>query len=87
MKEQGLRLARPIYEGLPWVYIACGLVGLAASYQQSSALMSFAYGLPGLLALLGGIVVLLRRRDYRRMRTWYERPDALSDLGRKPEQL
>jgi hypothetical protein len=87
MKEQGLRLARPIYEGLPWVYVACGLSALAASYLQSSPLMSFALGLPGMVALVGGMVVLLRRRDYRRMRTWYERPDALADVGRKPEQL
>jgi heme A synthase len=76
------RLARPLYEVLPGLYIACGLAALAASYRQSSPVASLALGLPGLAALLGGIVVWLRRRDYRRMRAFYERPDALSERGR-----
>jgi hypothetical protein len=73
------RLSRPLYEVLPGFYIGCGLAALAASYRQSSPLASAALGLPGLVALVGGIVVWLRRRDYRRMRTSYERPDALSE--------
>jgi hypothetical protein len=79
MMRSQLRLARPIYEGLPWLYMACGLGGLVASYFESSPLMSVVFGLPGLAALLGGIVILLRRRDYRRMRAQYLRPDALAE--------
>ena len=30
--------------------------------------MSLVLGLPGLVAVLGGIVVLLRRRDFRQMK-------------------
>jgi hypothetical protein len=32
----------------------------------------------GVLILLGGIVVLLRRRDYRQLRSEYANPDYLS---------
>jgi hypothetical protein len=79
MMRSQLRLARPIYEGLPWLYMGCGLVGLVASYFERSPLASVAFGLPGLAALLGGIVIMLRRRDYRRMRAQYLRPDALAE--------
>ena len=65
------RLSRPVYEALPWLYMLCGLVGLAASYFNPSHLMSFALGIPGLVAVIGGIVVLLRRRDFRKMREDY----------------
>ncbi len=77
------RLSRPLYEVLPGLYIVCGVTALAASYRQASPLASAALGLPGLVALVGGIVVWLRRRDYRRMRSSYERPDALSEPGRE----
>ena len=86
MEQHGLRLARPIYEGLPWAYICAGLAALAESYLQSSPLLSYAFGLPGLAVLLGGIVLILRRRQYRRMRAQYERPDALAERGREAGQ-
>jgi hypothetical protein len=62
------RLARPLYEALPWLYLLCGLAALTASYLTESGLMSAIIGVPGLVATLGGIVVLLRRRGYRKMR-------------------
>ena len=81
MRHPGLRLARPLYEVLPGLYIVLGLAALAASYRASSPVASMAWGLPGLAALLAGIVVWLRRRNYRQMRTEYERPDALAEPG------
>jgi hypothetical protein len=68
------RLSKPLYEGLPWLYMLCGALALVASYCVHSAFASAVLGIPGLAALLGGIVVLLRRRDYRRMRAKYTRP-------------
>jgi hypothetical protein len=63
------RLARPLYEALPWIYLLCGLAALTASYlTKASAVMSAVIGLPGLVATLGGIVLLLRRRGYRKMK-------------------
>jgi hypothetical protein len=85
MKQLGLRLSRPLYEGLPWLYAACGVLALAASYLQSSPWLSFLFGAPGLILLLAGIVVWLRRRDYRRMRAQYDRPDALAEAARDGE--
>jgi Flp pilus assembly protein TadB len=79
MSEQ--RLSRPLYEALPWFYIVCGLAGLVASYLIRSGLMSFALGLPGIVALVGGIVLLLRRRDYRRMRANYVNTGLNTDLN------
>jgi len=82
MKQHELRLARPVYEGLPWAYVGAGIAALVASYL-TSGLLSVAFGLPGFAVLLGGIVIILRRREYRRMRAQYERPDALAERGRE----
>lgn len=65
-----------MYEGLPWLYIAGGLAGLAVSYLVGdSHTVGLLVGLAGLAALLGGVVVLLRRRDYRELRSQYGQPD------------
>ena len=80
MSEQ--RLARPLYEALPWLYLLCGLAALTASYLTKGGVMSAVLGLPGLVATIGGIVVLLRRRGYRQMRADYFDSDS-SDLPRK----
>jgi hypothetical protein len=72
--------SRPVYEGLPWIYIISGLLLLIASYLLARyGAASFAVGSVGLLAVLAGYVVLLRRRDYRALRSRYGDPDSLSD--------
>lgn len=76
MTRHPMRLSRPLYEGLPWIYVACGLAALVGSYLSPSRALSFAVGLLGLLGVLGGIVVLLRRRDYRELRSQYGNEDA-----------
>ncbi|HWG31018.1 MAG TPA: hypothetical protein VN676_10740 [Steroidobacteraceae bacterium] len=73
-----MRLSRPLYEGLPWVYMACGLAALAGSYLLSSRLVSLVLGLLGLAGLLGGSVIALRRRDYRQLRANYADPERLN---------
>lgn len=73
-----MRLSRPLYEGLPWVYMACGVAALAGSYLLSSRLLSLFLGLLGLAGLLGGSVIALRRRDYRQLRANYADPEQLS---------
>ena len=76
------RLSRPLYEGLPWIYVAGGAVALAGSYFCPFKALSVTISLLGLLAVLGGVVVLLRRRDYRAMRSEYGRADStLRDFG------
>jgi uncharacterized membrane protein YfcA len=62
-------LAKPFYESIPLVLVICGLAGLLiAAYVDSWywAEIGSAFGLVGLLA---GIVLLLRRRGYRASRS------------------
>jgi Flp pilus assembly protein TadB len=73
------KLSRPVYEGLPWVYLLGGVAALIVSYLSTSAALSLLLGLPGLLAVLAGVVVLLRRRAYRRLRAQYDAPHALDE--------
>jgi hypothetical protein len=81
-------LSRPVYESLPWVYLTAGGLALLISYLQASASLSLALGLPGLLAVLAGVVVLLRRRGYRRLRAQYDAPDALDEAtGVRPQTI
>jgi hypothetical protein len=82
MTHTGKRLSRPLYEGLPWIYVAGGAAALFGSYVSPYRVLSVIIGILGLLGVLGGIVVLLRRRDFRRMRSQYGNPDSLSDLGK-----
>jgi hypothetical protein len=83
MTRSAKRLSRPLYEGLPWIYVAGGAIALFGSYMCPNRALALGIGLLGLLGVLGGIVVLLRRRDFRAMRSEYGRGDSsLNDLGR-----
>ena len=81
MKGTHRRLSRPLYEGLPWLYVAGGAAALFGSYVCPFRAVSIIVGVLGLLGVLGGIVVLLRRRDFRRMRSQYGNSGSLGDLG------
>ena len=79
MERPGRHLSRPLYEGLPWIYMASGVLALAGSYWLAArAAISLIVGLAGLVVLIGGFVVLLRRRDYRELRSHYANPDSLT---------
>jgi hypothetical protein len=78
MEPPARRLSRPLYEALPWLYIAGGLAALAASYWLvAHGRLSLTMGVAGLMLIVAGIVVLLRRRDYRALRSEYAGPDSL----------
>jgi hypothetical protein len=78
------QFSRPVYEGLPWFYIICGLAVLLGSYLLAAhGVLSLLIGILGILLLLGGVVVLLRRRDYRELRSQYADPDSLSGKDKR----
>ncbi|HEY8538224.1 MAG TPA: hypothetical protein VIL28_05110 [Steroidobacteraceae bacterium] len=62
-------IARPIYEVLPYVYMVVGAVLLGFAWF-SSALPGVLLGL-GSLSMLAGIVIWLRRKDYRTRQAEY----------------
>jgi Flp pilus assembly protein TadB len=72
------RFSRPVYEGLPWLYMVCGIAACVFSYLLPSGILGLIAGLAGLAGVLGGVVILLRRRDYRELRSQYADPDSLS---------
>ena len=78
--RRGPHFSRPVYEGLPWLYITCGLAALLVSYLLATrGVLSLAIGLAGLACVLAGVVVLLRRREYRSLRERYADPDSLGN--------
>ena len=79
MPRSSPHFSRTLYEGLPWIYIISGLAALIASYLLAArGLLSLLVGMLGLACVVGGFVLLLRRRDYRALRSEYADPDSLS---------
>ena len=60
-----MRVSRPLYESLPYVYIVLGVAAVAASFAWRVADWSAILAIFGLVAVVGGLVLVLRRRDYR----------------------
>jgi hypothetical protein len=66
-----MRISRPVYEALPYVYIAIGVTAVGASFVWRVADWSGLVALLGLIAIIGGLVLALRRRDYRIQKRHY----------------
>ena len=58
-------VAKPIYESLPYAYLVLGAISLAASMYVNYWHWPTICFLIGIVCLVGGLVVLLKRRDYR----------------------
>ena len=69
-------LSRPVYEMLPYAYMVLGAVLLGISFfvTQGSTWLMWA----GMVALVVGLVLWLKRRDYRTARSEYN-PRSLDD--------
>ena len=71
-------LPRTIYELLPWGYAGGGAALAFASWVRADAGWSDAALVAGTLALVVGLVLLMRRRTYRTDATRYD-PRSLDD--------
>ena len=60
-----MRLSRTVYESLPFAYMMLGVAALAVSFIWRAARWSDLVAGFGLIVLVTGLVLVLRRRDYR----------------------
>lgn len=58
-------VAKPIYEGLPYFYLLVGAIALVASMYVPYWYWPTICFVTGLVCLVAGLVVLLKRRDAR----------------------
>jgi hypothetical protein len=58
-------IAKPIYESLPYVYLIVGVLTFCASMYVTHWFWPEISFVTGMTCLVGGLVVLLKRRDYR----------------------
>ena len=58
-------VSRPIYESLPYLYLLVGALSLGASMYNNYWYWPEICFVTGVLCLVAGLVVLLKRRDYR----------------------
>jgi hypothetical protein len=64
-------IARPVYELIPYLYMVVGLVLLGAAWALNVDILPGIFLLLGCLSLLAGIVLWLRRKDYRTTQAEY----------------
>ncbi len=62
-------LSKPVYESLPYYYIGVGLVCLGASLYVNYWHWPLICTIVGIGSLIAGMVVWLKRRDYRQSRS------------------
>jgi ribose/xylose/arabinose/galactoside ABC-type transport system permease subunit len=62
-------LAKPVYESLPFYYMAVGVIALVAGLYVNYWYWPVICVTVGLASLLAGLVVWLKRRDYRASRS------------------
>jgi len=72
MENRTVRLSKPLYELLPYAYIGSGLAALVGSYFLQASVWADVVMALGILCVVGGVVVLLKRRDARASRTEYK---------------
>jgi Flp pilus assembly protein TadB len=64
-------LARPVYEFLPYLYMLVGVGLLAAAWFIEMAMLPSLLLVVGVLSMMAGVVLWLRRRDYRTRQSEY----------------
>jgi len=59
-------VSKPIYESLPYFYLSAGVISLMASMYLNHWYWPTICFVVGIATLVGGLVVFLKRRDFRR---------------------
>ncbi len=65
-------ISRPVYELLPYLYMLVGAVLLAAAWLVEIQTWPSVFLTLGALSLMGGLVLWLRRKDYRTKQAEYD---------------
>jgi len=65
-------ISRPVYELLPYLYMLLGAVLLAAAWLVHARVWPSIFLAIGALSLMGGLVLWLRRKDYRTKQAEYD---------------
>ena len=65
-------ISRPLYELLPYLYMLVGVALLAAAWAVEAATWPSVFFAVGALSLMGGLVLWLRRKDYRTKQAEYD---------------
>jgi hypothetical protein len=69
--KESMRLARPVYESLPFIYVAIGGAAIFLFYLNPLGYAGKAAFLIGLLAETAALTLFLRRQDYRALSREY----------------
>jgi hypothetical protein len=64
-------IARPLYELIPYLYMIVGLLLLGAAWLITTEVLPGIFLVIGSLSLMAGIVLWLRRKDYRTSQAEY----------------
>jgi Flp pilus assembly protein TadB len=62
-----MRLARPVYESLPYLYMAIGGLAIFLFYLDPVGLRAVLAFVIGIIAAIAALTLFLRRRDFREL--------------------
>jgi hypothetical protein len=71
MEVVPMRLARPVYECLPYVYMAIGALAIFVFYLDPTGPRAAVAFVIGIIVETAALTVLLRRQDYRALSREY----------------
>jgi len=66
-----MRLARPVYESLPYLYMAIGGLAIFLFYLDPEGVQAVVAFVIGFIAETAALTLLLRRKDYRALSREY----------------
>jgi hypothetical protein len=66
-----MRLARPVYESLPYVYMAIGVLAIFLFYLDPDGPRAVVAFVIGVIVETAALTLLLRRQDYRALSREY----------------